>query len=196
MNELFHNTVRKRMKMRTGCDNIPLAGRTGGREVLAQVLGDLGFNRGAEIGVRAGEYSLALCQANPQIELFCVDPWLHPVPSRQHRSERYLRRAKAKLEPFNATIIRKTSMEALADFENDSLDFVYIDADHTFDCVCMDIIGWSKKVRSGGIVAGHDYYQFYRGGVVAAVDAYTRCHDIRPWYVTLEETPSWFWEKP
>lgn len=41
--------------------------------------------------------------------------------------------------------MKKTSMEALNDFEDASVDFVYIDAIHTYEGVCADIIGWSKK---------------------------------------------------
>jgi hypothetical protein len=38
-----------------------------------------------------------------------------------------------------------------------SVDFVYIDANHTYDCVKEDIGLWAPKVRSGGILGGHDY---------------------------------------
>jgi hypothetical protein len=87
-------------------------------------------------------------------------------------------------------------MDGLADIKDDSLDFVYIDANHTFDYCCPDIIYWSMKVRSGGIVSGHDYFHHIRGGVVRAVDAYTASHSISPWYVTQEVYPSYFWVKP
>ena len=101
-----------------------------------------------------------------------------------------------RLEGCNATILRKRSMEALEDVPDGSLDFVYVDADHTFDAVMMDIICWARKVRPGGIVAGHDYYRFRRAGVVPAVDAYTAAHGITRWFLTdylKDRTPSWFW---
>lgn len=87
-------------------------------------------------------------------------------------------------------------MEALKDFSDDFLDFVYIDANHEFDYCCPDIIFWSQKVRSGGIVACHDYFHHVRGGVVHAVNAYTASHNIQPWYVTREVFPTAFWVKP
>jgi hypothetical protein len=86
-------------------------------------------------------------------------------------------------------------MEALPLIPDNSLDFVYIDGRHEFDFVIQDIIGWSAKVRPGGIVAGHDYYNFYQGGIILAVDAYTRAHNISLWYITKEEQPSFFWVK-
>lgn len=177
----------------------PVVCPQGTRDTLAKVLGDVGYNRGAEIGVFLGDYSVTLCEANPNIELYCVDLWNHPSPlasrSRKRRHQKYFDTAKSRLSKYNATLIRKKSMDALADFEDEILDFVYIDANHAFDCVCMDIIGWSRKVRSGGIVAGHDYSRRHKG-VRLAVHAYTEAHIISPWYLTGEQIHSWFWEKP
>ena len=88
-----------------------------------------------------------------------------------------------------------TSMEAVANFDDNSLDFVYIDGLHTFDAVMLDLIFWSPKVRSGGIVAGHDYLEFPNGGIIPAVRAYVTGHGISDWYVTRDKNPSFFWVK-
>ena len=58
-----------------------------------------------------------------------------------------------------------------------------------------DIIEWSKRVRSGGIVAGHDYFRFRDSGVIQAVDIYTHMHKIHEWFVTDEREPTWFFVK-
>jgi hypothetical protein len=58
-----------------------------------------------------------------------------------------------------------------------------------------DLIFWAKKVRPGGLIIGHDYYPFFRAGVMTAVDAYVKAHNIHDWYVTREKEPSWFWVK-
>lgn len=162
---------------------------------LAALWGELGLNRGVEIGVLRGTYSKILCMNNPNIELYSIDPW-KTEGGRSHRRERHYRRARRKLRRFNATLIRKTSMEALADFEDGSLDFGFIDGNHRFDYVAPDIIFWSKKVRSGGMIGVHDYHRHRWGGVIEAVNAYTFCHNINPWYVTWEATPTAFWVKP
>jgi hypothetical protein len=86
-------------------------------------------------------------------------------------------------------------MDAVRKIKNESLDFVYIDGFHDFDWVMPDLIFWAQKVRRHGIVAGHDYYPFFRAGVMFAVDAYTRAHNINDWYVTREKEPTWFWVK-
>ncbi len=69
---------------------------------------------------------------------------------------------------INFQVHRLTSSEAAPLFKDDSLDLVFIDADHTFEAVCQDIDLWYPKVRDGGILSGDDY-GFYRG-VKKAVD--------------------------
>ena len=53
-------------------------------------------------------------------------------------------------------LIRKTSEEASKDFPNESLDFVYLDGDHTKEGVKKDLECWFPKVKKGGYIAGHD----------------------------------------
>ena len=55
----------------------------------------------------------------------------------------------------NSKIIRKKSLEAAEDFDDESLDFVFIDADHRFRQFTDDLDTWTSKVRKGGIICGH-----------------------------------------
>lgn len=182
---------------RTLKDNLPfLAKPKEGRNVLGALFAQLGYTVGAEIGTKKGVFASVLCEANPTAHLYCVDAWSARFGGEQATHDRYFRKAQAALAGRNVTFVKKPSMEALPDFKDGSLDFVYVDANHQFDHACADLIFWSQKVRSGGIVSGHDYFRHYQGGVVEAVDAYTRCHHIDPWYVTLELWPSFFWIKP
>ncbi len=59
------------------------------------------------------------------------------------------------------------SAESAKFFDDRSLDFVFIDASHDFDSVRADISAWKPKIRSNGIIAGHDYHN---GGVRPAVE--------------------------
>ena len=181
-------------------DNLPFTPWAKGtnRNDLAILFAEVGFKRGAEIGVRMGEFSQVLLEENKDLTLLCVDPWAPYARVNQNRQDRYLRYCKQRLAPYGerAVLMKMTSIDALKEVPDSSLDFVYIDGDHCFDAVMIDIICWSNKVKSGGVISGHDLYFFYNGGVVYAVEAYTKAHNINPWYVTPEQYPSFFWVKP
>jgi len=57
--------------------------------------------------------------------------------------------------PF-VKIIKKTSLDASKSINNE-LDFVFIDGDHDYEHVLQDIEIWSKKIKKGGLIIGHDY---------------------------------------
>jgi len=171
------------------------------RQDLPKFFKDSGYNVGAEIGVRDGNFSLYLCQGIPNLKLYCVDSWdIYPTYNIGKTTENHLNfydTAKNKLKDYNVTFIRKFSMDAVKEFENNSLDFVYIDANHEFDYVMEDIIEWTKKVKFGGIVSGHDYFHFPagNGGVVQAVDSYTNFYKVKQVYLTDDLEHSWLFFK-
>lgn len=167
-----------------------------GRNDLALFFERFGFDRGAEIGVMEGEYSQALLEANPDLRLVGVDPYSlrdDYVDRRRTQDvfDGYLRAALARLDPYiragRYDLLPKRSEDARASVPDRSLDFVFIDGHHNFQNVTNDIAWWSTKVRIGGIVAGHDYYETRRPGfglhVKQVVDAWTRAYQIRPWFV-------------
>jgi len=185
--------IKAKFRIKRG-DNLPYTGWANwDRNMLAELFKDVGFTLGAEVGVRKGEYTRILCDANPELKMFCIDPYTAYNRVSNDRQARYFRNAERRLRGCNVEFIKKTSMDALEDIQDRTLDFVYIDGRHEFDFIMPDIIFWSRKVKRGGIVSGHDYYYFYQGGVVDAVNAYTRTHNIQEWYLTQERHPSWFW---
>ncbi len=155
---------------------------------LIKYFGELGFKRGAEIGVAGGDFSEYMCKTIPDLELWCIDIW-HPYHGNRwsgsyERNENHFKNATEKLSKYNTHIMREMSMDAVKKFKDGSLDFVFIDANHAFDYVMEDLIEWTKKVRIGGIVSGDDYYPFKKGhqsygGVIGAVNAYTEAHGIK-----------------
>ena len=170
------------------------------REDIIKMLAKYGAKRGAEIGVERGKFSEYICQTIPGLELVCVDIWtmgddIRSKKRGQETAEGMCKVAQARLKKYNAKIIRAKSTDAVQDIPYESLDFVYIDACHEFDYVMQDIIEWAKRVKRGGLVAGHDYYRFRNAGVVEAVDVYVRCHKIQELFLTGEKTPSWFFFK-
>lgn len=170
------------------------------------LLKELGVKVGAEIGVEQGLFSAGLLRRIPDLKLYCVDCWDCYEGYREgydRKAERYYERAIEKLTPFGdrAVIVKKYSMDAVKDFEDESLDFIYIDANHDFQSATNDIAEWSKKVKIGGIVSGHDFkravLQHERIDVKDVVQAWAYSHSIRPWYVLDrgDRSPSWMWVK-
>lgn len=165
------------------------------RNELAKYFGEQGFNKGAEIGVLSGSYSAELCKQNPNLKLYCIDMWdLNPSRYIGFRERKYEQAVKV-LEPYNCELIKAYSLDAVKDFEDESLDFVYIDANHSFDNVMRDIIEWTRKVKKGGIVSGHDYANSKRCGVKDAVNVYTKQHK-RELFVLPEPNRKWIPRDP
>lgn len=171
---------------------------------LAEHFNSLGFHRGAEIGVADGRYAEILCQKIPGLKLTAVDPWM-PYDgnwrSRGYQENAY-KTAQYRLKDYPVRFIKDYSIPASLSILDESLDFVFIDGDHHFDFIMEDIIAWSRKVRKGGIVSGHDYYEFKSGGIVPAVDAYVKAHNI-DLQLTLanqgghkdDQVPCWYFVK-
>jgi len=105
--------------------------------------------------------------------------------------------AKAILSAYHCTIVRQASVEAAKAVEDGSLDFVYIDANHGEAFVRADLEAWVPKVRSGGILSGHDY--IYRPErphiqVKAAVDRFIAERNISPVFIlAADAVPSFAW---
>lgn len=49
------------------------------------------------------------------------------------------------------------SVDVAKEFNDETLDMIYIDGDHSPEAVRLDFDSWIPKVKRGGIIAGHDY---------------------------------------
>lgn len=183
------------------------------RNDLPQFLVEMGFKVGAEIGVKEGNFSKIICRAG--LKLYGIDPYLmyddYVEPETQKSLNQAMEKAASRLKGYDFTAVKKTSMGALQDFPDESLDFVYIDGNHSFKFVAEDIFEWSKKVKKGGLIAGHDYIYLrsrdkHHVHAKYVVEAYTRAFAIPKWYVIgrkekvsgekRDNYRSWFWLKP
>lgn len=192
------------------------------RESLAQLFSELGFMIGAEIGVEQGIYSEVLLKNNQHLRLYSVDAWAAYEGYRDHMTQDEMdvihQKAVDRLSPYKerVKIIKGFSTEAVEDFKDNSLDFVYLDANHEFVNVVNDIAAWEKKVKVGGIIAGHDYIKrktnAYLMHVPFAVHGYAEAYQIKPLFVLgrredhrnsnpkkgmlRDYSRSWFYVKP
>ena len=169
---------------------------------LTTLFKEAGFKTGAEIGVAAGLFSETLCQSIPRVKLHCIDPWTTYIGCPWDDHENKYIAAQKRLKPYRCSLIRKTSTEAAKDFPDESLDFVYIDANHRYEHVVADIAAWLPKVRKDGIISGDDYIQFVKqdvqhySHVITAVCGWTSSYFIRPWFtLSGRKYKTWLWVK-
>jgi predicted O-methyltransferase YrrM len=73
------------------------------------------------------------------------------------------------------TPVREISWQAAELYADRSLDFVFIDASHNYESVSKDISAWFPKLKKTGIIAGHDYMDYFPG-VVRAVNEFFHEH--------------------
>lgn len=123
------------------------------------VIVEVGCWRGKSISYLAVE----LINSNKNINLYAVDTWAgspehqnHPLVQNNTLYENYLNNIKPVSHVINN--IRKESVEAAKQFEDNSIDAVFIDACHSPECVKEDIDAWYPKVKVGGVLAGHDWH--------------------------------------
>lgn len=69
------------------------------------------------------------------------------------------------------TPIQGKSLDVVSQFEDESIDFIFIDASHDYDNVLADITAWYPKLKPGGLIAGDDYALCWNG-VIRAVNEY------------------------
>src|SRR3989344_1633221 len=188
-----------------------------GRDDLPQFFANMGYKVGAEIGVYQGKFTRSLAKVG--LKVYGIDSWKPykdfdiEADNRRERQETIYQNTKTRLSAYeNISLIRKTSMEAVEDFADESLDFVYIDGNHRFKYVAEDICEGSKKIRKGGTVSGPDYIhpsrlkdRWENMQVKFVVDAYVLAFRVKNWYVLGEEEQpagdkrdmfrSWMWLK-
>lgn len=122
---------------------------------------------GAEIGVDLGLFSETLLKSCLFKEFYAIDSWPNLIPGvtqngdqyYNHNNEITYQECTNKLKLYKeCSIIRKSSIDAANNFKDSYFDFIFIDADHTFDGVLKDLETWYPKIKSGGILSGHDYF--------------------------------------
>jgi SAM-dependent methyltransferase len=147
---------------------------------------------GAEVGSWKGDFASQLLTVTRPRQLYLIDPWEHREEDAYEHAlfggeagdghakmeavyRGVLDRFGAEIEHGQVFVRRSRSGEAAADLADDSLDWVYIDGDHTYDAVKADLEAYHRVVRPGGLLAGDDYGLpgWWESGVTRAVDEFT-----------------------
>ena len=172
-------------------------------EVLSR-LGE-GVTLGVEVGVFAGQMSAALLRGHPKLHLLMADSWegggagyegdsgdWHATLTQDAQDE-FMRQAqqRVKFAENRGIICRERSLNVAARTPNGCQDFVFLDADHSYEGCAADIAAWAPKVRTGGWLCGHDYENtdFPKFGVTQAVNEFVASSGLT---LELGENFTWF----
>lgn len=146
----------------------------------------------AEIGVAGGDFSRKILDGCRPRRLHLIDPWAWQTgdyrydttngPSQEVQDARFdgvLARFLPEIADGRVFIHRQYSWAAARDFKDDSLDWVFIDGDHTYNGCLGDLISYAPKIKSGGFIAGDDFstlpgYREMKIDVVRAVLDFVR----------------------
>ena len=145
-----------------------------------------------EIGVAEGKSSAYLAveiiNSNKRIKLDCIDAWLMKTDSSKDYTQTFRNNLNPIWDKLDISVIQNYSSEASKMYSDETLDFVFIDGDHSYKGVTEDIINWLPKLKKTGIIAGHDYNPVqYSHNVIKAVDDFFGKDNIKilknSWYL-------------
>jgi predicted O-methyltransferase YrrM len=125
-------------------------------EWLAELVTTCKWEIGAELGLRKGATFLHLLEHCPDLTLIGVDSWAEGLGHQEvDLAERMVRDGAAKYGE-RAQIIKGWTVPVAAQIADESLDFIFVDADHSYESVRDDLRAWMPKVKKGGWFIGHD----------------------------------------
>lgn len=160
----------------------------------------------AEIGVHRGVFAFEMMELPNLGKLYCVDSWRHqpdyddPVAGEDHE-ENYrltLQHLSGHLKGGRVEIIRMDSLAAamLLHSSEVELDAVFLDASHSYASVLADLCAWSRVLKLGGQLLGHDFCDSHplaikhKWGVERAVCDFCKEAGWHITHLTNEEFPS------
>ncbi len=164
------------------------------RNQIGELLKHFNLNgKGVELGTFKGEFSNKILNSWTG-KLYMVDVW-RPLSDDEYDD---MSNHKNHIDAYSnvihnirgfedrAFMLRMKGEYASELFEDESLDFVYIDANHTYQGVKDDINLWFPKVKKGGLLLGHDYLpsRMYKEGD-KDIPVYLNVGDIKNKYAGM-----------
>ena len=163
---------------------------------------------GIEIGVSKGEFSCIILNNCPNLKLYLLDCW-DKQDTEIYNDDTAYSNIYVHIEHFIKTIknvspyfervriIKGYSDEFVDLFTNDFFDFIYIDANHSYEAVKSDINKWYPKLKKGGLFSGHDYVDIYQDkkqifGVKQAVDEFAKENNLKIYHTKEKIWKTWF----
>lgn len=162
----------------------------------------------AEVGVARGHFSAELRAVVKPSFMALVDPWCqqeeavyfgdtnNATQTEQDRRFADVTRKFASSRPGReCRVLRKFSADAVKEFEDGFFDWVFIDANHSYEACLEDLRLWAPKVAPDGLILGHDFAAHASArnakyGVVEAVETFTRETGYLLAAITVEHFPT------
>ncbi|QSE97185.1 class I SAM-dependent methyltransferase [Fulvivirga lutea] len=142
----------------------------------------------AEIGAWKGDFTSEILRQTKPKKLYIIDPYLHVetydkawyggLDSSQEKMDEVFKSTQQRFEnelySGQLEFLRDDSTKALDKFEDDHFDWIYIDGNHLYEYVKLDLENSFKKVKSGGYITGDDYnlVGWWDDGVTKAVNEF------------------------
>jgi len=161
-------------------------------DVIPSLINKFGFTSLVEVGVAFGGHLDSILEKTKIEKVYGVDSYFlqnTSTDSFSYDSKNYIQSdydnlyifTKQRLSKYGKRVdlIRKSSIDAAKEFEKESLDIVFIDAEHTYNGVKQDLETWEEKIRISGVISGHDYNHPNFPGVKEAVDEWCNLHSYK-----------------
>lgn len=161
------------------------------------------YSNVAEIGVAEGKFSECILKINRPKNLHLVDPWEHQEEARfskdpsnvnQNEQNKRFKAVRKKFAEYSGVRIhRGYSLDVVKSFPEHYFDWIYLDANHSYEVVKADLEAWYPKVKKNGIIAGHDYTQkpYFPMGVIQAVDEFIKENNLEMFLIDNDPWHSW-----
>lgn len=159
-----------------------------------------------EIGVETGTFSNQILDRLAPEKLYLLDPWqkgydknsktktytggLPTAYSNEDQKNKIKANLKEKIKTKQVILNQGYSYDFIDSYKDNYFDFIYIDACHLYECVKADLEMFLPKLKSGGLMCGHDYSHIINFGVIEAVDEF--CEKFNFEMVILND-PSFDW---
>jgi predicted O-methyltransferase YrrM len=157
--------------------NIPMTiqweGKSNRKHFLRHLIEKNNFKTMAEVGVRDGRTTFHLLDHCPELTIYAID-----MSIKEFFNKEVANRYKNRLIAIEAK--SELAADQIAD---NSLDLVFIDANHSYDYVKKDIIKYTPKLKENGLLTGHDIDY---PGVNQAVNEMIKQYDVGPNYVWIK----------
>ena len=152
---------------------IPWTGKSNRKYFLKHLIETHNLKVMVEVGVRDGRTTFYLLDNIPDLTIYAIDMSIKGFYNKEV-AEKYKDRLIA---------IEATSEKAAEQIKDNSIDLVFIDANHSYPFVKSDIVKYTPKLKATGMLTGHDIDY---PGVNKAVNELIKEYDVGPNYVWIK----------